>query len=281
MAYIDDILVIAETVELARDHTSGVIYLLENLGFIIHPEKTAKEPSQEVEFLGMMVDSREMELRLPGQKIKKLRQEAGKIRDQLTPPTAREVSHLLGKFNAVSQAVPPGEGSGKSPRVEQAVLRLPMLPLSSCQGGVGVVEQPANELEWEESGFKTTRPSDRVRCLPDRLGSIVPWLTDGRSVVQAGENSPHKLSGATISNTGSKNIPEESEEQESPATAGQSNSSSLHKQSGWDSVRPCCIISKRTLDVVPSERHFTDSAVLAREGECQGRHRVEGDEGPL
>ena len=56
------------------------------------------------------------------------------------------------------------------------------------------MEQPANELEWEESGSKTTRPSVRVRCLPDRLGSIVPGLTDRRPVVQAGENSPHKLS---------------------------------------------------------------------------------------
>ena len=65
VAYIDDILVIAETVELATDHTSDVI-----------------------EFLGMMVDSRGMELSLPGQKIKKLRQKVGKIRDQLTSPTA-------------------------------------------------------------------------------------------------------------------------------------------------------------------------------------------------
>uniref|UniRef100_A0A1X7TVH7 Reverse transcriptase domain-containing protein n=1 Tax=Amphimedon queenslandica TaxID=400682 RepID=A0A1X7TVH7_AMPQE len=38
VAYIDDILVLAETEEMARDHTEGFTYLLENLGFIIHPE---------------------------------------------------------------------------------------------------------------------------------------------------------------------------------------------------------------------------------------------------
>ena len=34
--YIDDILIVAYTAEQARDHTLGLIYLLENLGFIIH-----------------------------------------------------------------------------------------------------------------------------------------------------------------------------------------------------------------------------------------------------
>ena len=72
VAYIDDILVLAETEEISRDHTSGVIYLLERLGYIIHPEKTVKTPSQEIEFLGMKMDSKLMELRLPGQKLKKL-----------------------------------------------------------------------------------------------------------------------------------------------------------------------------------------------------------------
>ena len=67
------------------------------------------QPSQKIEFLGMVVDSRARELRLPGQEIKKLRQEAVKvIRHHRDPPTAREVSRLLGKFNSVSQAIPPG-----------------------------------------------------------------------------------------------------------------------------------------------------------------------------
>ena len=108
MAYIDDILVLAETVEMAKDHTIGLIYLLENLGFRIHPEKAVTTPTQEIEFLGMVVDSKTVELRLPGQKLRKIRQEAAKIRDQSAQPTARELSRLLGKFNSVSQAVPPG-----------------------------------------------------------------------------------------------------------------------------------------------------------------------------
>uniref|UniRef100_A0A1X7SH48 Reverse transcriptase domain-containing protein n=1 Tax=Amphimedon queenslandica TaxID=400682 RepID=A0A1X7SH48_AMPQE len=113
VAYIDDILVLAETKEMAQCHTEALMYLLQNLGYIIHPEKTVTQPAQEIEFLGMMVDSRALELRLPGQKIRKLRKEAAMIiKDhQLsqTPPTIREVSRLLGKFNSLSQAVVMGE----------------------------------------------------------------------------------------------------------------------------------------------------------------------------
>ena len=51
--HIDDILIMAENQEVMRDHTLGLIYLLENLGFIVHPEKTLTYPTQETEFLGM------------------------------------------------------------------------------------------------------------------------------------------------------------------------------------------------------------------------------------
>ena len=76
VVYIDDILVMAASEELARDHTQALQFLLEALGFIVHPTKTVTEPTQELEFLGMTIMSRTMELRLPGSKLKKLRAEA-------------------------------------------------------------------------------------------------------------------------------------------------------------------------------------------------------------
>ena len=49
-----------------------------------------------------------LELRVPGRKLKKIRQEATKVHNQEPPPTTREVSRLLGKLSSVSQAIPPG-----------------------------------------------------------------------------------------------------------------------------------------------------------------------------
>ena len=105
--YIVDILVMVESQDKVRVHNLGLIYLLKNLGFIIYSEKTLTVPTQEIEFLGMQVDSSTLELRVPGFKLKKLRQEAAELGWESVPPTAREVSHLLGKMISVSQAVAP------------------------------------------------------------------------------------------------------------------------------------------------------------------------------
>ena len=46
VAYIDDILVIAGSQKLARDHTVTLIFLLKNLSFIVHPEKSITNTSR-------------------------------------------------------------------------------------------------------------------------------------------------------------------------------------------------------------------------------------------
>ena len=71
--YIDDILIMAETETLAREQTAGLVYLLENLGFVINYPKSQTTPSQEIDFLGFLVNSVNMDLKLPGEKIKKIR----------------------------------------------------------------------------------------------------------------------------------------------------------------------------------------------------------------
>ena len=289
VAYIDDVLVLAETAERARDHTNGLIYLLENLGFLVHPEKTVREPTQEIEFLGMIVGSKTRELRLNGQKLKKIRLEAAKIRDQLATPSAREVSRLLGKFNSVSQAVPPG------PLFSRALQRDLAAALES---GDQCYETPCHlshaareELAWwvsqlslwngKESGTETARPSNRIRRITHRLGSSMPGDADRGTVVPAGEVPPHQLPRAPGSNASGENVPERSGRQESSAAARQPDSSDLHKQSGRDSLRPGHNNGERALDVVPTKGYPSDSTTSARSREREGRHRVESDEGSL
>jgi hypothetical protein len=102
--YIDDILVVAESETLLKDHTAGIIYLLENLGFVINLPKSLLEPTKTIDFLGFLLDSTTMELKLPGGKIKSLRGEARRIlaADRVT---ALDLSSLLGKMNATTKAV--------------------------------------------------------------------------------------------------------------------------------------------------------------------------------
>jgi len=63
--YIDDILILAESKEMARDHVMGLLYLLENLSFVISKPKCVLDPMQIIEFLGFSVNSVQQELSLP------------------------------------------------------------------------------------------------------------------------------------------------------------------------------------------------------------------------
>ena len=147
--YIDDILVMAETESLLKDHTTAVVYLLENLGFVINYPKSELTPTQEIEFLGFTVNSTKMELRLPGEKIKKIRNEAGKI---LQPDTvsALALSRLIGKMNAATQAIP------MAPlyyRNLQTCLREALQEDQSYSSTTTLTVEAREELEWWRDHF--------------------------------------------------------------------------------------------------------------------------------
>jgi hypothetical protein len=73
--YIDDILLMAKSRDETHDHASALVYLLECLGFIINQEKTILNPSQTLDFLGFTIDSAQMQMSLPPEKLKKIRAE--------------------------------------------------------------------------------------------------------------------------------------------------------------------------------------------------------------
>ena len=106
IAYIDDILVLAESQERAKDHVKGVVYLLTCLGFQINKEKSVVEPVQTLEFLGLTVDTISMELRLPGEKIKQIRAESRNMMKE-SKTSARALARLVGKMNATISVIPP------------------------------------------------------------------------------------------------------------------------------------------------------------------------------
>ena len=88
---------------MARD---SVIFLLQHLGFVINLKKCVLGPSQEIEFLWLIVNSQTMTLPLPAENI-------GKLEDQcLRLYKAWEVSlldltKLIGTLSSTIQAVLP------------------------------------------------------------------------------------------------------------------------------------------------------------------------------
>ena len=72
MIYLDDMLIMARSVQELIFHQDTVIYLLQNLGFVLNLKKSVLEPSQKIEFLEMVIDCLKMEISLPQEKLVKL-----------------------------------------------------------------------------------------------------------------------------------------------------------------------------------------------------------------
>jgi len=70
---------LADSKEEATQHLETLMFLLEALGFMINPEKSHLLPCQDIEFLGLQVDSQNAQFHLPGEKIKQIRKEASEL----------------------------------------------------------------------------------------------------------------------------------------------------------------------------------------------------------
>ena len=66
--YIDDIIVIGDTYEECLIGTIKTIKLFLKLGFIIHPQRSSLQPSQEITYLGLVFNSKEMLVTLTTEK---------------------------------------------------------------------------------------------------------------------------------------------------------------------------------------------------------------------
>ena len=104
--YIDDTLIMVESKERLNEQTTALTYLLKCLDFTINSAKTLLGPTQSLEFLGFSVNTTNMELSLPPEKMKKIRVEARKLQKEESLP-ARTLARLLGKMNATAQVIPP------------------------------------------------------------------------------------------------------------------------------------------------------------------------------
>ena len=107
VAYIDDSYLQGYTFEECESNINATAELLTKLGFIINREKSEMKPKQSLKFLGFILNSRDMTIRVTEQKIEKLRQKVRQVVETKNT-TIRQISELLGMMVAYSIAVPYG-----------------------------------------------------------------------------------------------------------------------------------------------------------------------------
>ena len=107
IVYLDDMLIMAQSRDIALQHASTALDLLQGLGFMINYLKSVLVPSTRMEFLGFVVDSLTLSLALPRDKIRKVRKECQTLLDSPLV-TVRQLAKLLGHLTSTIQAVFPG-----------------------------------------------------------------------------------------------------------------------------------------------------------------------------
>ena len=105
--YIDDLFNTAKTYEACMENIDRIVELLDSLGFIIHPEKSRFEPSQVMEFLGFIINTREMSLRLTPEKERAIQKLCTEVLAMQKVPI-RTLFKILGKFSSSFMAIPFG-----------------------------------------------------------------------------------------------------------------------------------------------------------------------------
>ena len=141
--YLDDILLMEQSREVLRQHTALAVSLLESLGFLINYPKSHLEPSQLLEYLGFLVDTVKKELKLPKEKIERIKKEATSLLDQ-EAVSARILARVVGRMTAAVMAVYP------APLHYRALQRLKHKALHAAgyDGTIRVSPEARQDLNW-------------------------------------------------------------------------------------------------------------------------------------
>ncbi|CAG2237073.1 unnamed protein product [Mytilus edulis] len=103
-AYIDDILLVGDTYEECLNNVQETMKLFDSLGFTIHKEKSVFVPAQNIEFLGFIIDSMSMVVKLAPKKVANIVELCRTLLRKCFV-TIREFAQLIGKLVASEHSV--------------------------------------------------------------------------------------------------------------------------------------------------------------------------------
>ena len=106
LVYLDDILLMAENSQLLQEQSDLTMTLLQSLGFVLNKKKCCLVPCREIQFLGFIVNSIQMTLQLPPDKVHKIQKECRHMLNK-TSVSPRQLAHLIGLLTSTLPAVLP------------------------------------------------------------------------------------------------------------------------------------------------------------------------------
>ena len=108
MGHIDDSFLLGYNYTACATNIQDTVDTFLSLGFVVHPEKSVLIPTQEMEFLGFLLNSINMTIRLPPVKAERVRLACQSLLDK-SKMTIREVAQVIGLMVSSFPAVQFGE----------------------------------------------------------------------------------------------------------------------------------------------------------------------------
>ena len=199
LVYLDDMIILVRNKEELLKWQSIVLHLLENLDFLINCSKSELELTQILVFLGFLINTVTMEIKLPKEKVMQA------TRGSEPPAGSAVISKTAGTpdrnlpFNSSSNSScpPPLQrpSSSEASSREEGRIRCDSPSLSRSKRRSVMVDSESESSEWITTGERSAISTDGDGCFTDGLGGsmlrgVDRWPLDGRR-----EITPHKLSG--------------------------------------------------------------------------------------
>ena len=103
--FVDDSYLQGDTKHECMNNINATIDLLSSLGFSIHPGKSVLIPTQKIEFLGFLIDSKNMKISLTNKKAEHLTLNIKKFLVNKSP-NIKQLASIIGSVISIFHAVP-------------------------------------------------------------------------------------------------------------------------------------------------------------------------------
>ena len=283
--FLDDILLLAPTVETMNQHARMTISLLESLGFLINYKKSTLVPTQRILFLGMLIDSTTMEFILPTEKSENIQRECRNLL-KTQQPSIRQISRVLGLLEFTRPAI------WSAPLHYRHIQLLQIESLRrTCDFDtqVNLSKEAKLDLIWWTNNLPSLRGSS-IRpptadltifgCIQNRMGSIMGDSSNRRPMEHSRVPGAYKHPGAQGSFLCPEVVYEGSEQEGDLSQNRQLDCSSISEQQGRYPLPSVTPLDTGDMEVVRDQTPLSFSSTCSRQEQCNCGRGISQNERP-
>ena len=278
--YLDDMLIIGRTMEETIALRDTVILLVQCLGFVVNQKKSVMTPVQEIEFLGMIVNSREMTISLPQKKLKSIKQMVSgfvsesrdnsfRVNKGVRPSDINDFGH-----SPIKTPLSFSPATTNSGTKEKWLLRKSSVTEQRTSIGASLVGEKHRNIQWKDLNSTSSSSSFTDRCFTHRLGDSLGRNENWRDMDSAGEKDAHKQTETSCMKTGPGDLFESTGDKVTAYSDKQYSVPDLLFENGGHKKTTNGLSFQTNLETAIKEKSNCDSRVPSQCTEQACRHRI-------